>query len=142
MILVDANLLIHAYNADSPFHEAAGNWLEKVLSGSETVGLPWIVLLAFLRISTHKKVFPQPLAMTEAEDIVTNWLKQPGVEILNPGEKHWSILRKLLSPCQVRGPLVMDAHLAALALAREATLYTTDNDFERFTELRWKNPLA
>lgn len=142
MILVDANLLLHAYNADSPFHQSAKVWLEKVFSGSEVVGLPWIVLLAFLRITTHKKVFPQPLSMIEAEGIVTEWLKKPCVELLNPGKEHWTILRQLLGLYQIRGPLVMDAHLAAMALERGATLCSSDKDFERFDTLQWENPLA
>lgn len=56
MILVDANLLIYAIAADSPHHERAKRWLEEILSGSSWVGLPWIVILDFLRITTRAGV--------------------------------------------------------------------------------------
>jgi toxin-antitoxin system PIN domain toxin len=144
MILIDANLLIYAYNVDFPQHEAAKRWLEETLSASKSVGVCWVVLLAFLRITTHKKAFPHPLPREEAEEIMTKWLDQPCVEILEPGEEHWSILRRLMAAHDVTGPLVMDTHLAALALTRDATLYSTDGDFRRFEEqgLCWVNPLV
>jgi predicted nucleic acid-binding protein len=63
------------------------------------------------------------------------------VGILDPGERHWTILSGLLAGNQVRGPLVMDAVLAALAVEHGATLCTTDSDFARFGGLKWRNPL-
>ena len=61
--------------------------------------------------------------------------------VLNPGERHWEILRSLMISGQVRGPLIMDAHLAALAIEHGATLATSDRDFARFSGLRILNPL-
>jgi len=81
------------------------------------------------------------LTIVEAVSIVSEWLERPAVEILNPGERHWEILSTLLPAAQARGPLVMDAHLAALAIEHGATLCTSDKDFARFSELRFVNPL-
>ena len=80
--------------------------------------------------------------MLEAETAVSSWLAQPAAGILEPGERHWDILRELMREGQTVGPLVMDAVLAALAVERGATLYTTDRDFSRFSGLKWTNPLT
>ena len=141
MILVDANLLLHAYNPRSVEHDPARVWLESVLSGPGLVRFGWLTLWAFLRISTNPRVFERPLHMAEARDIVASWLGQPNVGILDPAERHWEILGGLLTAGQVTGPLVTDAVLAALAIEHGATLQTTDRDFARFDGLKWSNPL-
>ena len=80
--------------------------------------------------------------MSEAEAAISSWLAQPVAGILEPGERHWDILRSLVREGQATGPLVMDAVLAAIALEHGATLCTTDRDFSRFSGLRWINPLV
>ena len=142
MILVDANLLLYAYDGSSEHHERARAWLEKVLSGSDPVGLAWVTLLAFLRISTNPRALTRPLSLAEATAIVSSWVGQPCVSLVEPGERHWELLSGLLEPAQARGPLVMDAHLAALALENGAVLASNDRDFSRFEGLRTLNPLA
>ncbi|MEK7407774.1 MAG: type II toxin-antitoxin system VapC family toxin [Acidobacteriota bacterium] len=141
MILVDANLLLYAYLSMSEHHAAARAWVEKTFSGPRPVRLAWITILAFLRISTNPSLRGRPLRMEEAAEAVREWLSQPAVEILSPGDRHWEILRDLLNTAQVRGPLTSDAHLAALAIEHGATLCTCDRDFTRFAGLRAVNPL-
>lgn len=142
MILVDANLLIYAYNLSSPFQEPARRWLEKVFSGSEPVGISWTSALAFLRITTNPKAFKNPFTVEEATSFVEAWYTQPSVVLVQAGEKHLRILVQLLRESRVQGPLVMDAHLAALAIEHEATLFSTDSDFSKFPGLAYKNPLT
>lgn len=142
MTIVDANLLLYAYDASSRLHRAARSWLEGLLSGPAPVGLPWTVLLAFLRIATNPRALARPLTMDDAATIVSSWLDQPCVVRPEPGERHWEILLGLMGTAQARGPLVMDAHLAALAIEHGATLATTDRDFVRFEGLRAVNPLG
>ena len=142
MILIDANLLLYAYDPRSREHEASKAWLEASLSGSPLVRFAWLTLWAFLRISTNSRVFERPLSAAEAEQAVSSWLAQPAAGILEPGERHWDILRRLTQGGQATGPLVMDAALAAIAIEHGATLCTTDRDFARFAGLRWVNPLA
>ncbi|MDE3155121.1 MAG: type II toxin-antitoxin system VapC family toxin [Acidobacteriota bacterium] len=142
MMLVDANLLLYAYDPRSTRHEAARTWLEGVLSGSELVRFAWVSLWAFLRISTNPRVFEHPLSVTEASQLVASWLDQPVAGVLNPEERHWEILRLLTTEGQTAGPLVMDAALAAIAIEHGATLCTTDRDFARFDGLTWINPLS
>lgn len=142
MILPDLNILLYAYDADSPFHKDAKEWLEKTLSGSEPVALSWHTIIGFLRIGTNPRVFKMPLTVTEAIEIVEQWLACPAVKIALPGKRHWEILQDMLNTGQITGNLVSDAHLAALAIERNATLITTDNDFARFgSRLKINNPL-
>lgn len=142
MKLVDANLLLYAVNEDAPLHAKARRWLEAVLSGRETVGFAWSVLLAFLRLSTRAAVFPRPLAPEESLDLMDSWLSQPCSTVVHPGERHLRILRDLIAPLGTGGNLVTDAHLAALAIEHGAELCSCDSDFSRFPGLRWRNPLA
>ena len=141
MILVDANLLLYAYNTDAPEHQRAAHWLEEVFSGSTLFALSWQTIAAFIRISTNIRAFPQPLRLSEATEIVAEWLSRPNVVVLQPTERHREIFRRLLEEAEAIGPLVMDAQLATLAIEHGATLATTDRDFLRFPDLQMINPL-
>jgi len=141
VILLDANLLLYAYNKSFSQQARARAWLEEVLSKSAPVGLPWTTLLAFVRISTNPQAFPEPLSIDEATSIVSELLDHPTVVIPEPPDTHWDTMRTLLMTMRVRGPEVMDAHLAALALGHGATLCSTDRGFARFRGVRLLNPL-
>jgi toxin-antitoxin system PIN domain toxin len=141
VILVDANLLLYAYDPDSPEHEVSRLWLEDILSGRELVRFAWVTLWAFIRIATNPRVFLRPLSAVEAHAIVASWLRQPNAGVLEPGDRHLELLASLLTDGQASGPLVMDAALAAIAIEHGATLCSTDRDFSRFDALDWCNPL-
>lgn len=141
MILPDANLLIYAVNRDAPHHRQARKWLEQVLSGTEAVGMAWIVLLAFIRITTHPKLFDRPLVVDQALDYVERWLSQPYVRPISPGEKHWLIMNRMLRASGSAGNLTSDAHLAAIAVEHGCTICSADHDFKRFEGLECINPL-
>ncbi|MEX2261290.1 MAG: type II toxin-antitoxin system VapC family toxin [Bryobacteraceae bacterium] len=142
MILIDANLLIYAVNKDAPLHRTAKGWLERTLSGPETVGLSWNVLLAFMRLTTRAGVFRTPLPVETAFDVVEAWLSEPSVVVIQPGHQHLRLLRDLILRVGTGGNLTSDAHLAAIAIEHGAELCTTDSDFSRFPRLRWRNPLS
>jgi uncharacterized protein len=139
--IVDANLLLHATDQRSPRHEAARSWLAGQLSGQDTMAFAWSVLLAFLRLSTNPRVFEQPLSADRAFDVIDDWLGQPCVVIVHPGDRHPALVRQLLKPFGTAGNLVGDAQLAALAIEHGAELNSCDTDFARFAGLRWVNPL-
>jgi len=141
VILLDANVLLYAYNPSFPQHRRARTWLEQNFSAPAPIGLPWATILAFLRIGTNPRAFPEPLTTDEAVAVVSAWLTHPTVTVLTPGERHWSILQDLLLRVRARGAQVADAHLAALAIEHGATLCTTDRDFAVFGGLRLMNPL-
>ncbi len=142
MIVIDANLLLYAYDESSPDHAAASAWLESVLAGNEDIRIPLISLLAFVRIGTNHSVFHEPMTPADAVGIIEQWLDQPGVEMASPTAKHWTTLIKLARNGQARGPLMMDAHLAALTIEHGGVLFTTDRDFARFEGLKFRNPLT
>jgi uncharacterized protein len=140
--LVDANVLIYAVNSDSPHHERAKRWLEAALSGTDPVGVPWIVVLAFLRVTTRRGILERPLRVDDAVAYVDSWLQQPPVEVVLPGPNHWRVLRTLIAVSGTAGNLTFDAHLATLALEGGWTLVSTDNDFHRFRDLKLLNPIS
>ena len=142
MILVDANLLVYAHNEDSPRHREARDWLSGQLNGWGRVGLPWPVLLAFIRIATNPRVFERPHTSQRAWEQVGQWLDNRTVWTPQPTERHREILAALLVSTGATGNLVMDAHLAALAIEHGLILCSADTDFARFPRLRWQNPLA
>ena len=142
MIILDVNILIYAVNRDAKLHSRAKSWLEAALSGTETIGIPWIVILAFVRLTTRPGLFRNPMPMDAAFDVLESWLEQPPVIIVDPGPRHRTILRGLLAAIGSGGNLTSDAHLAALALENRAELCSFDQDFLRFPDLKWRNPLA
>lgn len=142
MILVDANLLLYAEDSLSEHHEAAREWWDAQLSGSDPVALCWPVLNAFIRIGTNARLHQRPLTLKEAIGRVQSWLDQPCVRLLQPTDQHWSLFQQMLKSGNAVGNLVSDAHLAALAVEHNCVLHSTDADFSRFRGLKWKNPVS
>lgn len=142
MILVDANLLLHAEDSLSEHHEAARFWWDAQLSGSDPVGLCWPVLSAFIRIGTNARLHQRPLTLKEATERVQSWFNQSCVRIIQPTGQHWTLFQEMLRRGNAVGNLVSDAHLAALAVEHNCVLHSTDADFSRFRRLKWKNPVA
>jgi toxin-antitoxin system PIN domain toxin len=141
VILLDANVLIYAIDADSPHHRPARRWLEAALSGTTPVGLAWVVILAFLRLTTRPGILRRPLSLARSVSFVDEWLAQPCVRAVGPGEGHWAMLRKLVRDAGTAGNLTSDAHLAALAIELGASICSTDMDFERFPGVERVSPL-
>ncbi len=131
----------YAVDESSPHHEPARTWLEERLSGSETFAFSWSVLLAFLRLATHPRVFEVPLELDEALDLIDSWLAQPCGTVIHPTDRHSPHLRELLGPLGTAANLTTDAHLASLAIEHGAELCSADTDFSRFSRLRWVNPI-
>ena len=140
MKLVDANVLLYAINRPDPKHEPSRAWLDGALSGNETVGFSWIVLLAFLRLSTRAGLFPTPLPVEQSVARVRSWLSVPTALVVEPTPRHLDVLAGLVRLVGTGGNLVSDAHLAALALEHDAAIVTYDNDFDRFEGVRWERP--
>ena len=141
MILPDINLLVYAHNLRSPCHEKARAWWQNLLEGSDGITLPWVVIQGFVRITTHPKVFENPLPVADSLRRVEEWLALPHVRIVHPPENHFATWARLLGQLRVAGNLTTDAHLAALAIDRGLILHCTDADFARFPGLKWVNPL-
>lgn len=140
MNLVDVNVLLYATNEDDPRHEACREWLDRSLSAGGPVGFTWLVVLAFLRLSTKPGLFPDPWPVDDAVDLVRRWLDHPGSVVLEPTPRHLDVVAGLLVTVGTGGNLTTDAHLAAIALEHHATVVTYDSDFSRFAGVRWTTP--
>lgn len=141
MILPDINLLIYAYDGSSPQHQRAKSWWVKYLSGTESVGIAWIVALGFIRLWTSARVFRNPMTVDQACGHVESWLTRPMVRVVHPGPRHAELAFALLRNEGAGGNLTTDAHLAALAMETNATVHTADADFARFAGVKWIDPL-
>ena len=142
MIVLDANILLYAYDVDAPLYQSASQFLEKIFSATEPIGIPLQSILAFLRISTQRGVLRAPYSVEEAVSFVDEWLALPQVRLLTPGDRHWSVLRRLVLEGHAAGRLVTDAEIAARTIEYGGELHTNDRGFARFLGLRWINPLA
>lgn len=142
MIIPDANLLIYAHDQRSPWHAAAKAWWTRVLSGSEPVGIPWVVVLAFTRLMTHPQICQNPLSVEQARAITLAWFDFPHVRLMMTHENSLGRFFDLLQEAGIGGNLSTDAWIALHALEHSATLYSNDRDFDRFGGVRRINPLS
>jgi uncharacterized protein len=141
MILVDVNVLVYAHRMDAPGHPAFNNWLEELINSDQAYGYADLVLSGFLRIVTHPRVFNPPSDLTSALAFAQVIRRQPNAVLISPGPRHWQIFEKLCEIAQVKGNLVPDAYLAALAIESGSEWVTTDRDYSRFPGLKWRHPL-
>lgn len=137
MILPDVNVLLYAVNRGAAQHAVAHAALSEAYR-SGPVALAWPALLGFVRLATRSGILPRPLAVEQAMDVVHAWTGHPSSVLVHPGTQHEALLRRLLIALGVGGPVVSDAHLAAIAIENAATLMSFDRDFERFAGLRFK----
>jgi uncharacterized protein len=142
MIVLDANILLYAYDVDSPSYQAASSYLEKILSAPEPVGIPLQSISAFLRISTQRGALRAPYTVQEAVAFVDEWIALPQVRLLAGGDRHWAILKRMLLEGHASGRSVTDAEIAAMTIEYGGELQTNDRGFARYPGLRWNNPLA
>ncbi len=141
MILCDVNVLLYSFRKDTERHSDYRAWLTDRLAGSENVGVSELVLSGVVRIATHPRVFRQPSRLSAALDFVEAVRSSPNVVMVTPGQRHWPIFRDLCEGSGAKGNLVPDAYLAALAIEWGCEWITTDRDYARFPELRWRHPL-
>jgi len=140
VILPDVSVLVHAHNSDSPVHERARRWWDGCLAGTEGLGLAWVTLLGFVRVTTNRRIVARPLPVKRVLDSIESWLELPHVHIPQPSDEHFARLRENLERLGTAANLTTDAHLATLAIERGYVLYSTDTDFARFPGLRWVDP--
>lgn len=141
MVLIDVNVLVYAHRRDTLRHTAYRRWLENCIGSDVAYGMSDIVLSSFIRIVTHPGIFKLPTRLEDAFLFATQVRSQANCVVVNPGPRHWEIFRRLCRAAGVKGNLVSDAFLAALAIESGSEWITTDGDYSRFPELRWRHPL-
>lgn len=141
MILPDINLLVFALDRHSPHHAPSAAWWNTCLAAATPVCIPWLVILGVVRILGNPKIYQRPTPPDVLLGQIGKWLALPHIHLVDPATGHLETLRGLLKITGVAGSLSSDAHLAAIAIERNITLYSNDSDFGRFPGLSWINPL-
>ena len=144
MIVLDTNILVYAHHPQLPQHEKVARWIESSLTDrSESIALVWPAISGFIRISTNRRVFEQPMTAEVANQHISNLFSHPLVHQLNTTNEHWRIFSSLLTDLRIAGDLVADAHIAAIAIEHRASIVSTDKDFRRFSDyVKIIDPLA
>ena len=142
MDLPDVNVLIYAHREDAPEHNKCASWLTSLADGAAPFALSSVTLGGFLRIVTNPRIFQPATPMELALAFCRQLMARQTAAFLQPGPRHWTIMVELIERSHVRGAMVSDAYLAALAIEHGCELVTTDSDFARFPGLRWRNPLV
>jgi toxin-antitoxin system PIN domain toxin len=142
MILLDVNVLVRAFHDGTPDHARYRDWLDDVASSPAPFGISELVLSGFIRIATHPGIFDPPAPTGTAVAFANALRGQPNAVVIGPGPRHWDIFVGLCESAGVKGNLVPDAYLAALAIESGSEWITTDRDFSRFPGLHWRHPLA
>lgn len=141
MDLPDINVLIYAHREDAPEHDRYAAWLMNLANGVSPFALSSITLGGFLRIVTNPRIFRPATPMDQALAFCRKLIARPAASMIQPGNRHWEIMVGLIESAEVRGPMVSDAYLAALAIEHGCELVTSDKDFARFAKLQWRHPL-
>jgi uncharacterized protein len=142
MILPDVNVLIYAFRPDVPQHSICRPWLNAVIDGDERFGISPVALSALVRISTTARFYPSRSPLRDALGFCDDLISQPHCQIVEPGDRHWEIFKRLCIDTETRGPRVTDAWYAALAIEWGCEWITFDRDFARFPGLKWRFPEA
>jgi toxin-antitoxin system PIN domain toxin len=140
LILADVNVLVSAFREDAPHHSRCKPWLEGAVNEQAAFGLATVILTAVIRVTTNRRIYEPPSTTAGAIDFCNALLARPNACRLEPGDRHWDIFTSLCQESNVRGGLVTDAWLAALAIEHGCEFITLDRDFQRFRGLRWAPP--
>jgi len=142
MLFVDVNVLIYAHRPESPDHARYLQWLEQARLGEELLGLGDAVLSGFVRIVTSHRIFREPSPVDVALNFVRQLQTAPSAIRAEPTSRVWDIFAGLVTDVGATGNAIPDAFLAATAMDLHATMITADKGFARFSQLRWRHPLA
>lgn len=132
MILLDVNLLVYAHRAETTHHRRALTYLNALLDGDDPFAASTNILASFVRIVTNHKIFAPPTLTETALAFVATIRSLPHFLQLEPEDQHWDCFANLCDEYQVKGGLVTDAWIAALAIEHRCELATADGDFRRF----------
>jgi hypothetical protein len=140
VILPDVNILVHAFRSDSSQDEICRNFLGEVINGEARYGMAPQILSGVVRITTHLKVFAMPSRLDEVIRFCDILLAPSHCMVIQPGERHWDIFKRICAEADDRGNLVPDAWFAALAIESGCEWITLDRDYARFPGLKWRVP--
>jgi uncharacterized protein len=137
LLLPDVNVLLAGFRSDHTHHRLARRFLDEARAGGVPIGLSDAALAGVVRLATNARVFVRPDTVDAVLDFI-DVLAEPPAQLLQAGSNHWTRFSELCRHLQLRGNLVPDAYLAALALEQRAELVTFDRGFGRYPRLRWR----
>jgi uncharacterized protein len=137
VVLPDVNILLAGFRADHDHHKPARAFLERTRAADDVLGLSDFALVSVVRLATNVRVFVRPDTAEAVVDYLETLLEPPG-QLVRAGATHWSRFAELCRHLRLRGNVVPDAYLAALALEQSAELVTFDRGFRRYPGLRWR----
>lgn len=141
---IDVNLLLYASDDSSPLQSRARTFLEACARNDEPVYLCYLTLMAYVRMSTHPRIFTNPLTPAEAVANVEALAALPQARLISEREGFLDAYKEVTNKVVVRANLVPDAHLASILRQHGvSTLYTTNvDDFGKLGFPDARNPLA
>lgn len=142
MILPDVNVLIYAFRPDAQHHAICKPWLDRVVLNDAAFGLSPLTLSAVARVATDHRIYSPPSPIENVLGFCDDLRHQPHCHLIEPGEHHWDIFKRLCLTTDIRGPRITDAWYAALAIEWDCEWITFDRDYARFPGLRWRTPTA
>ena len=143
MILFDANLLVHAHAAQSPFHAVARRLCEQAADGTLDACLSPQVLCEFFAVATNERLFRPAMTPKQAgQQITTYW--RSGFRKILPKEHTIQRLAALLEHRRITQQRVYDTFLVATMLDNDVRAIYTQNvkDFEIYHEIQVVNPFS
>jgi toxin-antitoxin system PIN domain toxin len=141
LILLDVNVLIHAFRAEMTHHARCRELLLQLARGADAFGSPDAVATGFLRIVTHPRVFDPPADMESAMRFLRELRGSPAFNPVDIPVDFWDQLVQLLRDKSLVGADVQDAAPAVIAASRQSTWLSFDRGFSRFEGLRHLSPL-
>lgn len=142
MLLPDVNVLVYAHRKDSiSDHTRYAHWLSQLATGPEPFAVSVLALSGLVRVVTNTRVFARPSTLDEVFAFIEQLVERPTARIIGPGPDHLVIFERLCRAAGATGKLVADAQHAAVAIEHGCTIVSTDADFARFPDLRWRHPL-
>ncbi|WP_323671705.1 TA system VapC family ribonuclease toxin [Candidatus Poriferisodalis multihospitum] len=141
MILPDVNVIVYAYKREEELHADYADWLNDAASGSEALALVDVVLTGFLRIVTNHRIYADPASLSEALSFVTALRAIGPARVVHATTATWQQFAAFVGTDRLlRGNLVPDTWLAAIAVTNGAKIATADAGFARFAGLEWFDP--
>lgn len=141
LYLPDSNILIYAKMTGMTEHKAAFAWLNETLNEpNSTIVLCETSILSFFRITTNVKVFDPPLPFTEVGSFISDLLLRTNVQVHRTSSDHYIEVADFMKKHKLGGNLVMDVHLAIMAMSTGAVLVSRDKDFLKIPYLKVLNP--
>jgi toxin-antitoxin system PIN domain toxin len=138
---LDVNILLYTSDRSSEQHDAANRFLARCAASPDILCLAWPVLMSYLRIATHPRIFDSPLTPDEALGNLTALLALPNVRTIAEQDGFLDAYHRVTAHQVIRGNLVPDAQLAAILLQHGVrTLYTRDRDFRKFECFEVRDP--